>query len=117
MKTKFMAFILAAGLGITGIAVTAQAAEPEPTPTPTPKPEDPCRHETMQYFENFQRAVYYSPTYHISVYLTGYICSNCSYYTMIEEKEYYEQHDYEQTYYSDGTVKSECLGCHDSYIW
>lgn len=113
MKTKLMAFILAAGLGITGIAVTAQAQ------AAGAKAEEPCRHETLHYFSEFQRAVYYDPTYHISVYFTGYKCSNdsCSYIAMPEEKEYYERHDYEQTYYPDGKVKSECLGCHDSYYW
>ncbi len=113
MKTKLMAFILAAGLGITGIAVTAQAQ------AAGAKAEEPCRHETLHYFSDFQRAFYYDPTYHISVFLTGYKCSNdrCSYMTMVKEIEISERHDYEQTYYPDGKVESKCLGCHDSYYW
>lgn len=110
MKPKLMAFILSAGLGITGIAATAQPA------TPTPK--KPCRHETLHRFTG-QRAVYYNPTHHLSIYFTGYKCynENCPHTRLFEEEETYESHDYEQTYYPDGTVKSECTGCHDSYYW
>ena len=115
MKAKLMALILAAGLGITGIAMTTQAAQAAGANTTAA-----CKHETLHYFESFIKATYHDPINHTSTYLTGYRCSeypSCSYTAMVKTEERLEWHDYEQTYYHDGSVMSTCLDCHDTYYW
>ena len=106
-----MALVLAAGLGITGIAATAQAA---PAAAST---RESCRHETLHYFETFISATYYDGYNHLSTYRSGYECSECRQKLYPQNFDRIEGHDYEQTYYHDGKVESKCLGCHYSYYW
>lgn len=104
-----MALILAAGLGITGIAMTTQAAE-----TGT---NEACRHETLNLHEYLSSATYYDVRRHIATYGKIYYCSDCPYLLDLGTYTVYEDHDFEQIYYHDGKVESKCLDCHYSYYW
>ena len=115
MKTKLVAVLMAVGLGVTGVAMTAQAAGASTANVTS----DKCKHETLQYEEWFSSATYWDPREHISTYKRQYVCTNpnCFYTIQLSDDIRYEWHDYEQTYFHDGKVMSTCLGCHDSYYW
>ena len=112
MKAKLMALILAAGLGITGIAMTTQAAQAAGANTT-----DTCKHETLYLNETFLNARYHDGTTHWSTYLLTYRCSFCHDTIFTKTEERLEWHDYEQMYFQDGSVRSTCTGCKDSYDW
>lgn len=104
-----MALILAAGLGITGIAVTAQAAGTNAT--------DACKHETLHYFEERKGSTYYNGMEHVTTYRRGYKCANdkCDYTIMLCDDDRHESHDYELVYYHDGSVLNTCVYCHYTF--
>lgn len=109
MKTKIMALILAVGLGVTGVAVTAQAAEKA----------DTCTHSLIKREEWLKSAVYWNGDSHKAAYGATYSCVTCG--KVLEIVEIYEErmepHDYEQTYFGDGRVMSYCNGCGYYYFW
>ena len=110
MKAKLMALILAAGLSITGIAMTTQAAGANTT--------DTCKHKTLYLKEHFEGATYYNGIYNWVTYSKWYYCSNsnCSYSILVDSYGTLELHNYEQIYYRDGRVQSICTDCGDSYF-
>lgn len=117
MKRKLMAMILAAGLAAAGTAETAAAETTAMAQAAGTATVSTCRHQTLNREETFLRASYYDPANHLSTYLISYRCSECGIVKLTQTEEMFEQHDYEQIYYQDGSVMSTCLGCHDSYYW
>lgn len=109
MKTKIMALILAVGLGVTGVAVTAQAAEKA----------DTCTHSTEKRVENFAGADYWNGNLHMAAYSITIYCGECGVFLRNESGlvERLEPHDYEQIYFQDGSVMSYCTGCKDQFYW
>ena len=107
MKTKIMALILAVGLGVTGVAVTAQAAENEAGCS------DSDWYKTIT--TRFVGATFANPDGHFSTYVTETYCSACN--KVVEEKTEvkYELHDYEPKYEGNGSAKLVCTACGDSY--
>lgn len=104
-----MALILAAGLGITGIAMTTQAAEMGTN--------EACPHEHLTLHEYLSSATYHDYRYHYAIYGRNYICDACGEIIVSNTRAAYEDHDFEQIYYHDGKVESVCLDCHYSYYW
>lgn len=105
MKAKLMALMLAVGLGVTGVAVTAQAAERESA----------CSHLTEVRISEFDHADFCNPEGHYSTYNITIKCGDCGY-VKREYTEYkFEWHDYESIFLDNGRVKLECTYCHDSY--
>lgn len=110
MKAKLMALFLAAGLGVTGIAMTAQAAEVGARAV------NACEHDMFVKRTDVDEAINWGGGRHYVVYRVTYQCRECDY----EEVKYeggYEPHDYEQIYFDDGRVKSYCTVCDESYFW
>ena len=105
MKTKIMAIAMAAVLGAAGAAATAQAAAAE----------EGCQHVNLVWIQSEQSAEFYDRQKHILFNNEFYECVDCG--AIVEEKEIfgYEDHDYEQIYYEDGTCLTYCTGCGDSY--
>ncbi len=109
MKTKLMAFILAAGLGIAAITAQAKAAEGKES-------ENSCAHSMIVKFTSIENAVNIDGTRHYVEYKITYICVDCE----IEVVDYeggYEPHDYEQIYFDNGKIMSYCTVCDDRYFW
>lgn len=106
MKIKIMALILAVGLGVTGVAVTAQAAEEEAGCS------DPDWFKTIITY--FVDATFGNPDGQFSTYRTSTYCSACD---TVASKDTikYESHDYEQKFEDNGRVLLECTACHDTY--
>ena len=108
MKAKIIALVLAVGLGMAGIAATAQAATEAASECTHP---NRTRGTVIKESRN-----YYNPTFHQIVYIVKYSCKDCKDTFDVWEEEL-ERHDYEQTYYDDGSVYSRCTGCDDAYFW
>lgn len=111
MKAKLMALLLAAGLGVTGVAMTAQAAEAGMGAV------NECAHSGKQYIRtDVVESRIWSADRHYVVYRTTYFCSVCK--SHVEEYETtYEPHEYEQIYYDDGSVESYCTVCNYHCNW
>lgn len=106
MKTKIMALILAVGLGVTGVAVRAHAADGKCT----------CANPNTTTSVQYEGASYWNGEYHMVYNKIITTCLNCGYEDAIQAG-YLEPHDYEQTYFSDGKVESYCATCGDRYYW
>lgn len=111
MKVKLIALLLAAGLGVTGIAMTAQAAEAGTRAV------NECAHSEKQYVRtDVVESSIWSADRHYVVYKRTYFCPDCK--SHVEEYEAtYESHEYEQIYYADGRVLSYCTICDYHYFW
>ena len=110
MKKKLMAVLLAAGLGVTGIAGTAQAAE-EGTQS-----KNGCAHSQILKFIDVEQKSNWGNPGHYVIYKITYTCPDCE----MEEVEYenmLEPHDYEQIYFDNGKVMSYCTVCGDHFYW
>ncbi len=110
MKAKLMAVLLAVGLGVTGVAATAQAAEAGTQAA------NACEHsETIEFTS--EEAINYDGNRHYVTYKTEYYCAECG--VLVDEtwRGAYEPHDYEQVYLGNGQVLSRCTVCGDSYVW
>lgn len=109
MKAKLMALVLAAGLGITGIAATAQAAEAKALNT--------CAHTgQIAVFTEILEAVSWGEDHYVERKYT-YYCSVCESEISIDYDATYEPHDYEQIYFENGSVMSYCTVCDVRYFW
>lgn len=106
MKTKVMAMAMAAALGVAGAVATAQAATAE---------EGGCAHEDCVFLGSETFADFYDRQQHIWFYNEYYHCLNCDQDFDIRQILRYEDHDYEQIYYEDGTGLTYCPTCGDSY--
>lgn len=106
MKAKIVALVLAAGLGVTGIAATAHAAAAN---------ENECSHADSEEVGSHKYGVYANPTHHLIINSVKYFCKDCGKYYTVDESEGYETHDYELHYCNDGTVRSYCTGCGDEW--
>ncbi len=104
MKAKIMALMMAAGLGMTGIAMTAQAAEAEHV------------HEIVGSYIKYSNAVDHDSMYHIRYNTVHYLCKGCDGYDVLEEAGY-ELHDYVDVYENGKIIYTYCTGCgvHMSY--
>ena len=105
MKTKIMAIAMAAVLGAAGAAATAQAAAAE----------EGCQHVNLVWIQSEQSAEFYDRQKHILFNNEFYECKACGAEVVEREILGYEDHDYEQIYYEDGTGLTYCTGCDDSY--
>ncbi len=108
MKAKFAALALALGMGVTGIAATVQAADPE---------EQACTHEHCTFKKSGTHAEFYDRQRHICFTVEDYYCYDCNNEISITVKSWYEDHDYEQIYYEDGSGLTYCTGCDDYYYF
>lgn len=105
MKAKLMAVLLAVGLGVTGLAATAQAAENDTRAV------NGCEHEYEKSEPIFIAPSDYNETYHILRYKVYYTCRKCGSQHDEEEIEF-EIHDYENVYDDYGhMIFSYCTGC------
>lgn len=111
MKAKLMALLLAAGLGVTGVAMTAQAAEAGMGAV------NECAHSgkllkrvDVIVAENLHNGR------HSVTYMRTYFCPECQ---SDVQKAYstHEPHEYEQIYFDDGRVMSYCIICDDCCFW
>ncbi len=111
MKTKLMAVLLAAGLGVTGIAMTAQAAEAGIRAV------NGCAHTDMIFKRKVVvKAINWNGNQHYVEYKITYFCPECTS-DIVEGEATYEPHDFEQIYYDDGRVLSYCTVCDESFYW
>ncbi len=111
MKAKLMAVLLAVGLGVTGVAATAQAAEAGTQAA------SECEHSKKRYeFTNVKTVINWDGYRHYVEYEITYFCEDCLS-DVVECEATYEPHDYEQIYYDDGRVLSYCTVCDDRYYW
>lgn len=109
MKAKLMALLLAAGLGVTGVAMTAQAAEAGTRET------DECAHDIIASNVINERAVPYDYRRHALCKTVKYYCSKCDGYE-VEIIVGYEDHDYENVYDDLGhMILSYCTACGGIY--
>ena len=105
MKAKLMAVLLAVGLGVTGLAATAQAAENDTRAV------NGCEHEYEKLKPIFQGTSDYNEKYHIIYYSVDYLCTKCGHVDTKDEIEY-EIHDYENVYDNYGyMIYSYCIVC------
>ena len=109
MKKKLMAFILAAGLGIT--AITAQATEANVNL------DIGCVHKHVTVITRVKETINWNGNCHYIVYETQYCCPDCRKVIDTEYEATYEPHNYEQIYYDNGAVLSYCTDCDDSFYW
>lgn len=111
MRTKLMALLLAAGLGVTGVAMTAQAAEAGT------RAENECAH-SKEFLKrtDVMEAINMNDGRHYVTYRRTYFCPDCGL-NEVKWETIYELHDYEQIYYADGSVQSYCTVCDESYYW
>lgn len=107
MKAKLMALMLAVGLGVTGVAVTAQASTEESGCG------DPDWYKSTT--TEFVDADFCNPEGHYSTYVTKTFCSKCNMYVDEITTVKFERHDYEQIFEDNGRVKLVCTACNDSY--
>lgn len=111
MKAKLMAVLLAAGLGVTGVAMTAQAAEAGIRAV------NGCAHTgEVVVFTEVEEAVNWGDKHYVE-YKYTYYCSDCKSVVLIDEKGTYEPHDYEEIYFDNGNVMSYCTVCDDRFFW
>ncbi len=106
MRTKIMAMAMAAALGAAGAVATAQAA--------AVAAED-CPHVNSSWRGSGQHAEFYDRQKHILFNDETYYCYDCDDLYTISEMAGFEDHDYEQIYYEDGTGLTYCTRCDDSY--
>ena len=106
MKTKVMAMAMAAVLGAAGAAATAQAARTAA---------EECQHVHSSLIWSGQHGEFYDRQKHILFHDEKYYCYDCDKEYTISEMAGFEDHDYEQIYYEDGTGLTYCTGCDDSY--
>lgn len=111
MKAKLMALLLAAGLGVTGIAMTAQAAEAGMGVV------NECAHsgKILKRTDVIAAGNLHNGRHWVT-YVETYFCPEC---LSDVEKSYttHEPHEYEQIYYDDGRVMSYCIICDDYCYW
>lgn len=104
-----MALLLAAGLGVTGVAMTAQAAEAGT------REANGCSRDIIASTVTGERAVNYDYKYHALFKTVRYYCSKCKGYE-VEILVGYEDHDYENVYDDLGhMILSYCTVCGDTY--
>lgn len=105
MKAKLMAVLMAVGLGVTGLAATAQAAENDT------RAKDDCEHNFLKSEPVYAGASDYNESYHMLHYKVNYVCSICRFEDEREELEF-EIHDYENMYDNQGhMIFSYCTVC------
>lgn len=109
MKAKFAALALALGMGVTGIAATAQAAGTEAGRA--------CAHEHCSFTSSETQRDYYDRQRHILITVEVYHCRDCNEDVSKTMISGYEDHDYEQIYLEDGRGMSYCTGCNDYYYF
>lgn len=111
MKAKIMALMMAAGLGMTGIAMTAQAADAGA------RAASGCAHTgEVVVFTEVETAVNCGNQHYVE-YKYTYYCSDCKSEIGVDGKGTYEPHDYEQIYFDNGSIMSYCTVCDDRYFW
>lgn len=110
MKAKLMAVLLAVGLGVTGIAGTAQAAE-EGTQS-----KNGCAHSYVVKLSRAEQVTNWGNPGHYITYRVTYVCTDCEL-EEIRHENALEPHDYEQVYFDNGKVMSYCTVCDDYFIW